>query len=160
MKKFILLIILMVTGLCSASYAQDFEQIIELFGAKEWADVARVSGIMLKLASSASGSKGDVATKEFMKRINSMTMLDLERCSQADKEEFAKAIKDIQPADTEAIKQTELARVFFREGERRNELIVATYDGEAYFLTLMQGRFSRQEAINNIVTRKKSEQKE
>ncbi len=155
MRKIIFLLTLMVAALCTTAHAQDFEQVINRFEQKEGAEVMRVSGVMMKLAATASST-----SKEFMKRTNSMMILDMEQCSRADKEEFAATIKSLQLVDAEVIKQTDKARAFFRQGEKRNELIVATYDDEAYFLTLMRGRFDKEEAARNIVTRKMSDKKE
>ena len=80
---------------------------------------------------------------EFLKHITSMTILDLSDCNNADKATFAEAMKSLtidgfEPIDT---KDIETARLFFHKGTKKNQMIMASYDGESYSLALMTGRF-------------------
>lgn len=147
MKKLFLLIIIMIGSLQGAAYAQTFEQVVQKFENKEGAEVLKVPGALMKIALAFVDKEEDESmppeAKEFLRHISSMTLLDLSDCSSADKQTFATAMKsltidDFEPIDT---KDLETARVFFHKGKKKNQMIMATYDGESYSLALMTGRF-------------------
>ena len=77
-----------------------------------------------------------------------MTVLDMAECSSADKEAFATAMRSVQIDDFDPIDMQGLdtARLFFRKGEKKNEMIMAVYNGESYSLTHMKGRFDEEMA--------------
>ena len=98
---------------------------------------------------------------EFLKHISSMAFLDMSECSSADKQAFATAMKsltidDFEPIDTEDI---ENARVFFHKGKKKNQMIMASYEGDNYSLTLMTGRFDEALAAMYATASKGEEEK-
>ena len=99
---------------------------------------------------------------EFLKHITSMTILDLSDCNDADKQAFATAMKsltidDFEPIDTGDV---ETARVFFHKGKKKNQMIMASYDGESYSLGLMTGRFDEALAEMYAAASKEKEKEE
>ena len=164
MKKLFLLIIFMIVALQGAAYAQTFEQVVEKFEDKKGAEVLKVPGILMKVALALTDKDESMPpeAKEFLKHISSMTLLDMSDCSNADKQAFATAMKSLTIDDFEAIDtpDVETARLFFRKGKKKNQMIMASYDGESYSLTLMTGRFD--EALAEMyatASRQKEEKK-
>ena len=151
MKRLFFLIVLFVTTLQGAAYAQSFEQVVQQFKNKKGAEVMKVPGSLMKIvfAFVNDDKKTDPEAKEFIKRISSVTLLDMSECSNADKEDFATAMKSVQIDDFEAIEVKDLntARLFFHKGEKKkNDMIMAIYDGKNYSLVLMRGRFDEEMA--------------
>ena len=144
MKRLFLLII-MIVALQGAAYAQTFEQVVKKFENKKGAEVLKVPGALMKIALAFADEDEDMPREamEFLKHITSMTILDLSDCNDADKATFAEAMKILtidgfEPIDT---KDVETARLFFHKGTKKNQMIMASYDGESYSLALMTGRF-------------------
>ena len=145
MKKLFLLIIFIIGTLQPAAYAQSFDEIVQKFEDKKGAEVLKVPGVLMKMALALADEDEDMPREamEFLKHITSMTILDLSDCNDADKLAFATAMKSLTIDDFETIDtgDVETARVFFHKGKKKNQMIMATYDGESYSLGLMTGRF-------------------
>ena len=145
MKKLFLLIIFIIGTLQPAAYAQSFDEIVQKFEDKKGAEVLKVPGVLMKMALALADEDEDMPREamEFLKHITSMTILDLSDCNEADKQAFATAMKSLKIDDFEPIDtgDVETARVFFHKGKKKNQMIMASYDGESYSLGLMTGRF-------------------
>jgi hypothetical protein len=163
MKKLFLLIILIIGTLQPAAYAQSFDEVVEKFEDKKGAEVLKVPGVLMKMALAFADEDKDMPREAmvFLKHITSMTILDLSDCNDADKQAFATAMKsltidDFEPIDTGDV---ETARVFFHKGKKKNQMIMATYDGESYSLGLMTGRFDEALAAMYASASKDKEEK-
>ena len=163
MKKLFLLIFLIIGTLQPAAYAQSFDEVVKKFEDKKGAEVLKVPGVLMKMALAFADEDKDMPREamEFLRHITSMTILDLSDCSSADKQAFATAMKsltidDFEPIDTGDV---ETARVFFHKGKKKNQMIMASYDGESYSLGLMTGRFDEALAAMYAATSKDKEEK-
>ena len=164
MKKLFLLII-MIIALQGAAYAETFEQVVKKFENKKGAEVLKVPGALMKIALALANDDKDMPAEamEFLRHITSMTILDLSDCNDADKQAFATAMKsltidDFEPIDTGDV---ETARVFFHKGKKKNQMIMASYDGESYSLGLMTGRFDEAlAALYAAASKEKEKEKE
>ena len=163
MKKLFLLII-MIVALQGAAYAETFEQVVKKFENKKGAEVLKVPGVLMKMALAFADEDEDMPAEamEFLRHITSMTILDLSDCNDADKQAFATAMKsltidDFEPIDTGDV---ETARVFFHKGKKKNQMIMASYDGESYSLGLMTGRFDEALAALYAAASKEKEKEE
>jgi hypothetical protein len=136
MKKLFLLIIIMMGLLQGTAYAETFEQVVKRFEERKGAEVLKVPGILMKIALTFTDKDESMPpeAKEFLKHISSMTILDMSECSDADKQDFATAMKSLTIDDFEAIdtQDVETARLFFHKGKKKNQMIMACYDGESY----------------------------
>ena len=164
MKKLFLLILLIIGTLQPAAYAQSFDEVVEKFEDKKGAEVLKVPGVLMKMALAFADEDEDMPREamEFLKHITSMTILDLSDCNDADKQAFATAMKsltidDFEPIDTGDV---ETARVFFHKGKKKNQMIMASYDGESYSLGLMTGRFDEALAEMYAAASKEKEKEE
>ena len=163
MKKLFLLIIFIIGTLQPAAYAQSFDEIVQKFEDKKGAEVLKVPGVLMKMALALADEDEDMPREamEFLRHITSMTILDLSDCNDADKQAVATAMKsltidDFEPIDTGDV---ETARVFFHKGKKKNQMIMATYDGESYSLGLMTGRFDEALAAMYATASKDKEEK-
>ena len=163
MKKLFLLIIFIIGTLQPAAYAQSFDEIVQKFEDKKGAEVLKVPGVLMKMALALADEDEDMPREamEFLKHISSMAFLDMSECSSADKQAFATAMKsltidDFEPIDTGDV---ETARVFFHKGKKKNQMIMASYDGESYSLGLMTGRFDEALAAMYATASKDKEEK-
>ena len=163
MKKLFLLIIFIIGTLQPAAYAQSFDEIVQKFEDKKGAEVLKVPGVLMKMALALADEDEDMPREamEFLRHITSMTILDLSDCNDADKQAFATAMKsltidDFEPIDTGDV---ETARVFFHKGKKKNQMIMASYDGESYSLGLMTGRFDEALAAMYATASKDKEEK-
>ncbi|MBO5878501.1 MAG: DUF4252 domain-containing protein [Alistipes sp.] len=163
MKKLFLLIFLIIGTLQPAAYAQSFDEVVKKFEDKKGAEVLKVPGVLMKMALAFADEDKDMPREamEFLRHITSMTILDLSDCSSADKQAFATAMKsltidDFEPIDTGDV---ETARVFFHKGKKKNQMIMASYDGESYSLGLMTGRFDEALAAMYAAASKDKEEK-
>ena len=165
MKKLFLLIILIIGALQGEAYAQTFEQVVQKFEDKKGAEVIKLPGVLMKMALAFVNEEDNEGmppeAMEFLKHISSMSYLDMSECSSADKQAFATAMKsltidDFEPIDTEDIKN---ARVFFHKGKKKNQMILASYEGDNYSLTLMTGRFDEALAAMYATASKDKEEK-
>ena len=163
MKKLFLLIIIMMGLLQGTAYAETFEQVVKRFEDKKGAEVLKVPGILMKIALAFTDKDESMPpeAKEFLKHISSMTLLDMSECSDADKQAFATAMKSLKIDDFEPIDtgDVETARVFFHKGKKKNQMIMASYDGESYSLGLMTGRFDEALAAMYATASKGEEEK-
>ena len=163
MKKLFLLIIFIIGTLQPAAYAQSFDEIVQKFEDKKGAEVLKVPGVLMKMALALADEDEDMPREamEFLKHITSMTILDLSDCNDADKQAFATAMKSLTIDDFETIDtgDVETARVFFHKGKKKNQMIMATYDGESYSLGLMTGRFDEALAAMYATASKDKEEK-
>ena len=163
MKKLFLLIIFIIGTLQPAAYAQSFDEIVQKFEDKKGAEVLKVPGVLMKMALALADEDEDMPREamEFLRHITSMTILDLSDCNDADKQAFATAMKSLTIDDFETIDtgDVETARVFFHEGKKKNQMIMATYDGESYSLGLMTGRFDEALAAMYATASKDKEEK-
>lgn len=150
MKKLFLLILFVIGTLQGSAYAQSFDQVVQKFENKKGAEVMYVPGALMKMifAFTDKDDSLNAKGKEFIRRITSMTVLDMAECSSADKEAFATAMRSVQIDDFDPIDMQGLdtARLFFRKGEKKNEMIMAVYNGESYSLTHMKGSFDEEMA--------------
>lgn len=167
MKKILFLLILILTTLQPALYAQSLEQIIKRFEQKKGAELMRIPGAMMKLATAFMDDDDEdlnPEAKEFIKRINSMTMLDMEQCSQTHKDEFAQTMKSIEIDGYESLstnaEMQNKARIFFHKGDKKNEMIMVIFDGESYGITHMKGRFDKESAMVYATTQQDDDQKQ
>ena len=164
MKKLFLLIIFIIGTLQPAAYAQSFDEIVQKFEDKKGAEVLKVPGVLMKMALALADEDEDMPREamEFLKHITSMTILDLSDCNDADKQAFATAMKSLTIDDFETIDtgDVETARVFFHKGKKKNQMIMATYDGESYSLGLMTGRFDEALAEMYAAASKEKEKEE
>ena len=163
MKKLFLLITLIIGVLQSEAYAQTFDEVVKKFEDKKGAEVIKIPGALMKIALAFADEDEDMPREamEFLKHISSMSYLDMSECSSADKQAFATAMKsltidDFEPIDTEEI---ENARVFFHKGKKKNQMIMASYEGDNYSLTLMTGRFDEALAAMYATASKDKEEK-
>ena len=163
MKKLFLLIIFIIGTLQPAAYAQSFDEIVQKFEDKKGAEVLKVPGVLMKMALALADEDEDMPREamEFLRHITSMTILDLSDCNDADKQAFATAMKGLTIDDFETIDtgDVETARVFFHKGKKKNQMIMATYDGESYSLGLMTGRFDEALAAMYATASKDKEEK-
>ena len=163
MKKLFLLIIFIIGTLQPAAYAQSFDEIVQKFEDKKGAEVLKVPGVLMKMALALADEDEDMPREamEFLRHITSMTILDLSDCDDADKQAFATAMKSLTIDDFETIDtgDVETARVFFHKGKKKNQMIMATYDGESYSLGLMTGRFDEALATMYATASKDKEEK-
>lgn len=163
MKKLFLLIIFIIGTLQPAAYAQSFDEIVQKFEDKKGAEVLKVPGVLMKMALALADEDEDMPREamEFLRHITSMTILDLSDCNDADKLAFATAMKSLTIDDFETIDtgDVETARVFFHKGKKKNQMIMATYDGESYSLGLMTGRFDEALAAMYATASKDKEEK-
>ena len=163
MKKLFLLIIFIIGTLQPAAYAQSFDEIVQKFEDKKGAEVLKVPGVLMKMALALADEDEDMPREamEFLRHITSMTILDLSDCNDADKQDFATAMKSLTIDDFETIDtgDVETARVFFHKGKKKNQMIMATYDGESYSLGLMTGRFDEALAAMYATASKDKEEK-
>ena len=163
MKKLFLLIIFIIGTLQPAAYAQSFDEIVQKFEDKKGAEVLKVPGVLMKMALALADEDEDMPREamEFLRHITSMTILDLSDCNDADKQAFATAMKSLKIDDFEPIDtgDVETARVFFHKGKKKNQMIMATYDGESYSLGLMTGRFDEALAAMYATASKDKEEK-
>jgi hypothetical protein len=163
MKKLFLLIISIIGTLQPAAYAQSFDEIVQKFEDKKGAEVLKVPGVLMKMALALADEDEDMPREamEFLRHITSMTILDLSDCNDADKQAFATAMKSLTIDDFETIDtgDVETARVFFHKGKKKNQMIMATYDGESYSLGLMTGRFDEALAAMYATASKDKEEK-
>ncbi|MBQ6582076.1 MAG: DUF4252 domain-containing protein [Alistipes sp.] len=163
MKKLFLLIIFIIGTLQPAAYAQSFDEIVQKFEDKKGAEVLKVPGVLMKMALALADEDEDMPREamEFLRHITSMTILDLSDCDDADKQAFATAMKSLTIDDFETIDtgDVETARVFFHKGKKKNQMIMATYDGESYSLGLMTGRFDEALAAMYATASKDKEEK-
>lgn len=152
MKKFIILILFIVGAALTPIHAQTFDQIIEKYEKVKGAEAMEVSGFLMKMVMTFANDENEGVSEEekkFMKRITSMVVLDMEECSQSDKLKFAADMRQISIDGFEAIDVEEFTtgRLFFHKGDKKNEMVIAIYDGETYSLMLMRGRFDEEAAI-------------
>ena len=164
MKKLFLLIIIMISTLQGAAYAQTFEQVIKKFEDKKGADVVKLPGALMKMALAFADEDEDMPREalEFLKHVSSMHYLDMSECSSTDKAAFAEAMKVLKLDGFEAIdmKDIDTSRVFFHKGEKKNQMVLASYEGDNYSLTLMTGRFDEAvAAMYAAASNKKDENK-
>ncbi len=163
MKKLFLLIIFIIGTLQPAAYAQSFDEIVQKFEDKKGAEVLKVPGVLMKMALALADEDEDMPREamEFLRHITSMTILDLSDCNDADKQAFATAMKSLTIDDFETIDtgDVETARVFFHKGKKKNQMIMASYDGESYSLGLMTGRFDEALAAMYATASKDKEEK-
>lgn len=163
MKKLFLLIIFIIGTLQPAAYAQSFDEIVQKFEDKKGAEVLKVPGVLMKMALALADEDEDMPREamEFLRHITSMTILDLSDCNDADKQAFATAMKSVTIDDFETIDtgDVETARVFFHKGKKKNQMIMASYDGESYSLGLMTGRFDEALAAMYATASKDKEEK-
>ena len=163
MKKLFLLIIFIIGTLQPAAYAQSFDEIVQKFEDKKGAEVLKVPGVLMKMALALADEDEDMPREamEFLRHITSMTILDLSDCNDADKQAFATAMKSLKIDDFEPIDtgDVETARVFFHKGKKKNQMIMASYDGESYSLGLMTGRFDEALAAMYATASKDKEEK-
>ena len=163
MKKLFLLIIFIIGTLQPAAYAQSFDEIVQKFEDKKGAEVLKVPGVLMKMALALADEDEDMPREamEFLRHITSMTILDLSDCNDADKLAFATAMKSLTIDDFETIDtgDVETARVFFHKGKKKNQMIMASYDGESYSLGLMTGRFDEALAAMYATASKDKEEK-
>ena len=163
MKKLFLLIIFIIGTLQPAAYAQSFDEIVQKFEDKKGAEVLKVPGVLMKMALALADEDEDMPREamEFLRHITSMTILDLSDCDDADKQAFATAMKSLKIDDFEPIDtgDVETARVFFHKGKKKNQMIMASYDGESYSLGLMTGRFDEALAAMYATASKDKEEK-
>ena len=163
MKKLFLLIIFIIGTLQPAAYAQSFDEIVQKFEDKKGAEVLKVPGVLMKMALALADEDEDMPREamEFLRHITSMTILDLSDCDDADKQAFATAMKSLTIDDFETIDtgDVETARVFFHKGKKKNQMIMASYDGESYSLGLMTGRFDEALAAMYATASKDKEEK-
>ena len=164
MKKLFILITLIIGVLQSEAYAQTFDEVVKKFEDKKGAEVIKIPGALMKIALAFADEDEDMPREamEFLKHISSMSYLDMAECSSADKQAFATAMKsltidDFEPIDTEDI---ENARVFFHKGKKKNQMIMASYDGESYSLALMTGRFDEAMAALYAAASKEKDKEE
>ena len=164
MKKLFLLIIFIIGTLQPAAYAQSFDEIVQKFEDKKGAEVLKVPGVLMKMALALADEDEDMPREamEFLRHITSMTILDLSDCNDADKLAFATAMKSLTIDDFETIDtgDVETARVFFHKGKKKNQMIMASYDGESYSLGLMTGRFDEALAEMYAAASKEKEKEE
>ena len=163
MKKLFLLITLIIGVLQGEAYAQTFDEVVKKFEDKKGAEVIKLPGALMKIALAFADEDEDMPREamEFLKHISSMAFLDMSECSSADKQAFATAMKsltidDFEPIDTEDI---ENARVFFHKGKKKNQMIMASYEGDNYSLTHMTGRFDEALAAMYATASKDKEEK-
>ena len=153
----------MISTLQGVAYAQTFEQVVKQFESKKGADVVKLPGALMKMALAFADEDEDMPREamEFLRHITSMTILDLSDCNDADKLAFATAMKSLTIDDFETIDtgDVETARVFFHKGKKKNQMIMATYDGESYSLGLMTGRFDEALAAMYATASKDKEEK-
>ena len=165
MKKLFLLIILIIGALQGEAYAQTFEQVVQKFEDKKGAEVIKIPGALMKMALAFVDEEDNEGmppeAMEFLKHISSMSYLDMSECSSADKQAFATAMKSLTIDDFEAIdtENIETARLFFHKGKKKNQMIMASYEGDNYSLTLMTGRFDEALAAMYAATSKDKEEK-
>ena len=163
MKKLFLLIIFIIGTLQPAAYAQSFDEIVQKFEDKKGAEVLKVPRVLMKMALALADEDEDMPREamEFLRHITSMTILDLSDCNDADKQAFATAMKSLTIDDFETIDtgDVETARVFFHKGKKKNQMIMASYDGESYSLGLMTGRFDEALATMYATASKDKEEK-
>ena len=154
----------MISTLQGVAYAQTFEQVVKQFESKKGADVVKLPGALMKMALAFAAEDEDMPREamEFLKHITSMTILDLSDCNDADKQAFATAMKSLKIDDFEPIDtgDVETARVFFHKGKKKNQMIMASYDGESYSLGLMTGRFDEALAEMYAAASKEKEKEE
>lgn len=151
MKKFLFLILILALSSSTTLYAQSFDQIVAKYEKMKGAEVMTIPGFMMKMVMAfADDEKENVSEqeKQFMKRISSMTILDMEECSSTDKQIFARDMQSLKIDNYEALDVEEIktARIFFHKGEKKNELVMAIFDGETYSLMMMRGRFDEEAA--------------
>lgn len=163
MKKFFLLILIFTT-LQSSLFAQNFETVLKRFESKKGAEVMRVPVTLMKMVLMFVNDEedDDPEAKEFLKHLKSFTLLDMEQCSKADKEEFANVMNNTLFDGFELVDVGEddmymKARLYLHTGKKNSEVIIAVYDGESYFLSHMKGRFDLEEAIKYATTTQKKE---
>ena len=164
MKKLFLLVIIMISTLQGVAYAQTFEQVVKQFESKKGADVVKLPGALMKMALAFADEDEDMPREamEFLKHISSMHYLDMSECSGADKAAFAEAMKVLKLDGFEAIdtKDIESSRLFFHKGEKKNQMVMASYAGDNYSLTLMTGRFDEALASMYATANRDKEEKE
>lgn len=151
MKKFLFLILILALSSSTTLYAQSFDQIVAKYEKMKGAEVMTVPGFMMKMVMAFADDESEGMSEEekkFMKRISSMTILDMEECSQNDKLKFAADMRQISIDGFEAIDVEKMTtgRLFFHKGEKKNEMVIAIYDGETYSLMMMRGRFDEEAA--------------
>ena len=165
MKKLFLLIILIIGALQGEAYAQTFDEVVKKFEDKKGAEVIKLPGALMKMALAFVNEEDNEGmppeAMEFLKHISSMSYLDMSECSSADKQAFATAMKSLTIDDFEAIdtENIENARVFFHKGKKKNQMIMASYEGDNYSLTLMTGRFDEALAAMYATASKDKEEK-
>ena len=164
MKKLFLLITLIIGALQGEAYAQTFDEVVKKFEDKKGAEVIKIPGALMKIALAFADEDEDMPREamEFLKHISSMSYLDMSECSSADKQAFATAMKSLTIDDFEAIdtENIETARLFFHKGKKKNQMIMASYDGESYSLGLMTGRFDEALAEMYAAASKEKEKEE
>ena len=165
MKKLFLLITLIIGVLQSEAYAQTFDEVVKKFEDKKGAEVIKIPGALMKIALAFVDEEDNEGmppeAMEFLKHISSMSYLDMSECSSADKQAFATAMKSLTIDDFEAIdtENIETARLFFHNGKKKNQMIMASYEGDNYSLTLMTGRFDEALAAMYATASKDKEEK-
>ncbi|MBQ5719151.1 MAG: DUF4252 domain-containing protein [Alistipes sp.] len=165
MKKLFLLIILIIGALQGEAYAQTFDEVVKKFEDKKGAEVIKLPGVLMKMALAFVNEEDNEGmpreAMEFLKHISSMSYLDMSECSSADKQAFATAMKSLTIDDFEAIdtENIETARLFFHKGKKKNQMIMASYEGDNYSLTLMTGRFDEALAAMYATASKDKEEK-
>ena len=165
MKKLFLLITLIIGVLQSEAYAQTFEHVVQKFEDKKGAEEIKLPGVLMRMALALVDEEDNEGmppeAMEFLKHISSMSYLDMSECSSADKQAFATAMKSLTIDDFEAIdtENIETARVFFHKGKKKNQMIMASYEGDNYSLTLMTGRFDEALAAMYATASKDKEEK-
>lgn len=158
MKKLLILILFIVGVSSMPLHAQSFEQIVKKYEQVKGAESMDIPGFLMKMVMTFANDEKEGMSEEekkFMKRISSMVILDMSECSQADKLKFAEDMKHISIDGFEAIDTKEMttSRVFFREGDKKSELVIALYDGENYTLMLMRGKFDEEAALGYASTK-------
>ena len=165
MKKLFLLITLIIGALQGEAYAQTFDEVVKKFEDKKGAEVIKLPGVLMKMALAFVNEEDNEGmpreAMEFLKHISSMSYLDMSECSSADKQAFATAMKSLTIDDFEAIdtENIETARLFFHKGKKKNQMIMASYEGDNYSLTLMTGRFDEALAAMYATASKDKEEK-
>lgn len=144
MKKFLLILLFGI--LCNTAMAQSPDSLYEEFTAYANADGIRITPFMMKLARMAAKDDKDEDSKqakEFLKRTKRMAIVDMDHCSDADKERFVARIKSVNIPGFERFldEEGDKAIVFFKgDGNKVSCIISASLD-EIFMLTIIEGNY-------------------
>lgn len=137
-----------------AGFAQGVKSLFDEFKDAAKADYVHVPPVLMKLAAKSAtfkeGDKEDLQAAEVIKKISSVTALDLEDCSSDIKQKFCAAVKTFADNNYEELLRSkedgELTRIMLKKkGGKITELLVLSASDDDPSAVLIKGKIAEKD---------------